>query len=658
MIRAAQEASGALYLAPRERLSENYSRSASRAGVPIEHYKGLSKADRRRPARLAICVNSYSALADEAPGLPTPELLEVDEFEQLIDHIYGDAGTFQDREAVDAAEALKFAIHKAKRIIATDAHLGALALDYLKAQGRAAQLVVNEYITPRGALTVHEKRDGALAQGEALVNANQGVIVYACASASRAATIAARLVDVLGNAADVLLLTAENGGGERQSAFFADPNGQIGQYRAVVYSPVIGTGFDITTPVRAVVGIMAAHLSAYEARQMIGRCRNAQENHVYLPLTSGELEENAEAIEALELEKAERTINRLNAAGVRVPVDIDEAQRDYLRWHARVMARRNWSINHLRGHFISLCKGYTVAYSEAQAPELRAQMDAIQQALDEARKARVLTVDPIDSDTFRRLRDAGKADETAIAGHLRGKIEGVVGVTISPDVRDQLWTSAQRRALRSFTDLIDDVTELRAADQQEIIDGVPLPKRRHRVSWRAVVNAFLRVLVDGKGDRQQLDKDDFEAAIAPIVEHYSGDLKRLFNWRPDRCNSAAAIAKRVLDTVGLKLDSDQRTTGGQHVRSYQLSAEALAKIHALADQRLAMLRRKRADLYGQSINLKTAISSVSRGEGSFKIVPARPKSAPIPPNGATGWSVAPHEFAARIAALTAPIGAF
>ncbi len=653
LIRAAQAASGALYLAPRERLAENFSAEAAKLGVAVENYKQLSKADRRRPARSAFCVNSYSALADEAPGLPVPQLLELDEIEQLIEHIYGEAGTFDDREAIDAAEALKYVIRRSGRILAMDAHLSDLALDYLRAQGRDVLHIVNQYVTERGVLTLHDKREGALAQGEALVNAREGVIVYAVASASRAETISAALVDRLGNAAEVLLLTAENGGGERQSAFFADPNGQIGQYRAVIYSPVIGTGFDITAPVRAVIGIMAAHLSAYDARQMIGRCRHTRETHVYLPKTSGTLEENAATLEAAELEKAERTLKKLSRDGVRVTLAIDDAQRDYLRWHARVMARRNGSINHLRGHFLSLCKGYRITYSAAQAPELKAKLEAIKTALDAARKALVLTVDPIDAETFRRLRDAGKADEKALAGSLRGKIEAVIGVTLSPQLRDQLWSSEQRAQVRRFTDLIEQIAELKQADAHEQLAGIPLPKRRHRTMRRNVVNAFLRALIDDTGVLLQLSKPEFEHALAPVIEKYQRDLKLYFGWRPDRCKTAAATARRVFETVGLKLASDQRTSGGEHVRFYQIEAATFEQIRTLAAQRLALLERQRAEINGAPVNLKSAMGALSKGDGSFKIAQSPPQATAIrPPRG----GAAPQEFAPRIAARMEPLG--
>ena len=77
----------------------------------------------------------------------------------------------------------------------------------------------------------------------------------------------------------------------------------------------------------------------------------------------------------------EKVVKKLRA-GVRVSCGIDDAQRDYLRWHARIMARRNGSINHLQEHFISLCKGYTITYSDHVDTELSARLEAISLALD------------------------------------------------------------------------------------------------------------------------------------------------------------------------------------------------------------------------------------------------------------------------------------
>ena len=601
-IRVFKHARSAIYLTHRERLAENFSQEAQRVGVMVEHYKDLKKADRRKPPRLAICINSYSALADEAPGLPVPELLFIDEFEQLLAHVYT-GETFTGRGAVDAAEALKYVLIHAQRVVVADAHLSELALDYLKALGREIVTVVNTYTPQRGALTIHTKRDGALSRGIALVQANEGVIAFPHASEQRAQTTAAELVELLGDGSNTLCIRAENAGGDRQRAFLTDPNGQIEQYRAVPFSPVIGTGFDITAPVRAVVGIMAAHLTAYDARQMIGRCRNTPETHVFLPTTSSNLEENAAQIEIDELQKAERTIRKLTDAGV-LTTEIDPAQRNYLRWHARVMARRNWSINHLCEHFISLCAGYTISFAETADPELTAQLEAIKEARTAQLKELALTAAPLDKATYERLRDAGKIDDLAIAGHQRWQVETVIGVTISPAVRDALWTPDQRHVVRNFADLYDEIAELKVADAQETADGIPLHQRHHRTLRRVIVAAVLRLLM-ADGELLTLSDADLESSSRPLIERYGGDLRRLFGWRPDQCHRAAAILKRVLRTVGLTLDSEQVRIDGVKTRVYRLTRATWDRVFNLAAQRLALLRQKRREQYSPTPVLKS-----------------------------------------------------
>ena len=596
MVEAAACARSALYIVPRERLAENFSREALKYGVAVENYKELSKADRRRPQRMAFCVNSYSVLADEAPGLTVPELLELDEIEQLIEHIYGEAGTFKGREAIDAAEALKHVIRGSRYVLAMDAHLSSLALDYLRAQGRSVRHEVNTYVTPHGPMTIHGRREGALSKGKLLVSQDQGVVVFAVASAEFAKVVAADLVELVGNPHDVLLLIAEYGGGERQRAFFADPNGQIGQYRAVIYSPVIGTGFDITIPVRAVIGIMADHLSAYDARQMIGRCRATRETHVFLPTTSATREENPAMIEAQELAKAKNLIKTLTEEGVRVSAGVDEAQCDYLKWHAQVMARRNRSINHLQAHFLSLCQGYTITFSNHSDPTLASELKAIEAEMEEKLKETVLVVEPIDEDTYHQLVDAGKADEDTYAAYRRWEIEGVLGAPISPTARDLLWTPEQREQLCNFATLIDDQRELRLAETEAQRDGLPLPKLRKVVDQRVVGNAFMRVLLDDQGEPRTYSKAELDAALAPVIWQYPAELAREFGCRPDRTQSAAAVARRVLKPFGLGLDSEQQRINGEKVRLYHLEKTVYVQQLALGRLRCSMLKRQRDEI--------------------------------------------------------------
>lgn len=624
-IQTMRTANTAIYVAHREKLADNFTRAAEAAGVVVEHYKSLSRADRRRPSKIAFCINSYADLCHDAAGLPTADLLILDEIAQQLEHIYGDAGTFDGQEAIFAAESLKYAIAQFNQVLALDAHLDSVALDYLRAVrgDQAVETVVNSYTVDRGTLVMHDKRSGALAMGEKLIAENAGVVVYAFASVERAQTAAADLIQRLDNADDVLLLTAENADGERQSAFIRDPNGQIGNYRAVLYSPVLGTGFDITAPVRAVIGIMGGrHLSAFDARQMIGRCRNTRETHVYLPRRGGTLEESADAIYQLELDKAQGTRRKLFIDGVIGKDDSAawEQQLNYLYWHARVIARRNWSLNHLRDHFIELATGYTVTSAANDDPELDERHAAIKAALDEQRKELALTVAPVDRDTFQRLKEAGRVDQTAVAGNLRWKIESLIGDTITPELRDQLWTDGQRKAVRRYTDLLDNVALLKLADAKEDAEGVPIPRRAHRTKRRNVAVAVLNQLVGANGVTLEIDRAEFEQRLNPVIDKYREDL-RYFGMRMDRIpTETAAIVRAILRAhfggSGLTLHSQQRTVGGEKVRLYQLDQAALDVLITLAARRLRMLERARLE---GSNNLNFAKQPLYRGNGNLEI---------------------------------------
>jgi len=622
-IQAAANAGRVVYLTHRELLAENFSRNAYRAGVAIEHYKELETGDMRRAPKLAICIPTYAKLADGKGGkLPTADLLILDEFDQLLQFVYSDNDLFEGDDAIRAAEALKFAIRSAGRVLALDAHLSPLALDYLRSIRGADDVcfVRNTYQTERGRLTLHDKRESAIDAGLQLVAENAGTVAFACASAKRALDLAQQAVSITGDAGSVLVVTRENADGEQQRAFLRDPNAEIGQYRALIYSPIIGTGYDITAPVRAVVGIGAAFQTAEDARQMLGRCRNAQEAHVWLPETSNSRPEDAAAIFQAGIDNAQKTHFAISDDGSAV-CDIAPALKSFHKMHSLVMARRNNSTNNLRGRFVALSEGYKIEICTAESPALRETMRAIAEARTERLKALALQLPAIDAETYRRAYEAGQVTDEIEAAARRGKIESATGLTISPELRDRLWTADQRRQLRNFTDLLDDFAELKLFDAEEAATGKPLHARAHRVVRRRVCNAFINVLISPDGETPTYSKSELEQALRPVIDEHAASLRGLFGWRPDRCEGAASIARRVLKTVGLRLRSSQRMTNGQRERFYQLDGECLARMRELARARLAMLARKRAAERDESKLLKTAKTDDLAANGSFKQTP-------------------------------------
>jgi hypothetical protein len=204
-------------------------------------------------------------------------------------------------------------------------------------------------------------------------------------------------------------------------------------------------------------------------------------------------------------------------------------------------------------------------------------------------------------------------------------------LTISADLRDRLWNAAQRAQLRALADLLDNYAELVAADAEEEAEAGPLHRRQHRTVRRNVRNDFLNALITLEGVPLTFDASALNTALAPVIEKHAASLRGLFGWRPDRCASPAAIARRVLTTIGLKLDGVTRMVNGERLRFYQVNAPTLAHMQALAHARLDKLRRQR-DAERVPSALQQTANTVSNERNGTLLYPPDLPPLPAPRN--------------------------
>jgi Origin of replication binding protein len=604
VLELARNSMSMIYLTHRERLAENFANAGEAQNVIVEHYKELNRTDWRRAPRLAICINSLARLAENGEGLPKPDLLVIDEFSQFLEHIHAEKTVFRKGDAKVAGECIKFMLKHSDRVIIMDAHLSAHDLDYIRAIRPDVEVIHNTYQVDRGAMHIYKHREAAITAGYGLIEQNKGPVVFAVASVKQANTLARALTEHLGESESVLLVTAENGAEPKQSAFLSDPNNEISKYRAVIHSPVIGTGYDITTPVHAVVGIMDAHLTAYDARQMIGRCRNAAHMHVYIPQGGGGCETDADLIYNLALSKYEATRRHLNDDGVLVP-DIDESDLAFLRTHSFVMQRRNEAMNDRLNIFINISKGYKRYWHENRDEALRKELDRIRQEREDMLKQLTLDVIAVSDEEYQKHLIRGTVSPQIEAGHMRGKIENTIGFTISEEVRDRFWSAQAREGLRRFTDLLDDYEELVRIDVEEAEQKVPLHARQHLAVKRHIREQFLNLLIDDNGEAIKYKRDELEAALEPLIQQYAKELRSLFGWKSWSTQYNITVLRRVLPN-GLKLISQQiKLSRKDYYREYYLDMDSLREMLRYAEQRLAHVRKQR--LEAREAQLKATI---------------------------------------------------
>ncbi len=224
-----------LYVTPSASLTEE----AARRLPGLESYADpLHRPHLPAVPGLAVCLNSLPRLLDERGELRAPDLLVLDESEQLVRSLTG--AHVAQRERV--LEALLLLIQRARRVVCLDADLGKLTRTLLKLARPRERHAWLEHFHPVGkgrTLRVHAARDGVYAALSvcavpALVLTNSKI---------EAEALGAHLKN-LGRR--VRVLTGDRAEGD--AAFLADLEGSARAERleVLVCSPTLRTGVSLT----------------------------------------------------------------------------------------------------------------------------------------------------------------------------------------------------------------------------------------------------------------------------------------------------------------------------------------------------------------------------------------------------------------------------
>lgn len=636
-----------LVITHRQALAHDLTDRLNREGLHFECYKGLTGADLRRIDRLVICANSTPKLiAGIGAALPSYDAVFIDESEQVLDHFGG--GTFRKGDAITAHETVRALIAAARLAVLMDAHAGERSRTWLREAGKTPHVLTNSVVVERGTLALYDSREALIHAVNRLAADQAGPVVIPTSSKREAKRLARYYTRQMGADA-VYMVCSENSESFETQAFIRTINQRLPQLRIFIYTASLGTGVDITCPVRAVCGVFGVQpLSAPEMMQMIGRCRNTQETHVFIKPAEGHAETNAEAIYTHYVENALRTRKaiRINE-GV---VSLSAEQQRITRLLSTCEADRNRSANNLRGHFVALAEGYTIRYVEGgDDPALRAELAQDGEAVNAEEKQAVLSAEPLSYEAFDQKRQTGDLTPADRAGLERYRIEDTSGQTITPPLYDELHTPADRAKLVRFADLGDTHAHTIEVDRTEAADNVPAPKLKHRARQRSVARRLIR---DVFGDKLSADLvltgEQIAGRMADFLETGLDELRTLYGWRSDQSDNPVALLRWVLEKrYGLKLVSRQiRIGGGQRQRVYSLDPERLVVMSYNARCRLAHLERQRAEREAYPGG------DLKRGEDDPRAQVEPTAAEPV------GWASPEGEavLIARMAALTQPIG--
>lgn len=566
-----------LVITHRQSLAQNISER-----LEMECYKNIPTDYMRSVSQLVIVYNSLWKLALPGTKLPEYDLIVIDEIEQFHQHLGG--GTFKHDQAIRAYTILRQLLKDARLVVGLDADASSISQEFFGSIKGDEQVttVVNTYRVPRGPLTMHSTEESVIDEALKTLTTSKLPIVIPTNSKKSAHELEALLHRFL-SPEQVVMICSDNSNTPKIQDFINEINQRLPKIRALIFSPSLGTGVDITCETAGVFAVFKSQpLSAPELLQMIGRCRKTEQTHVYVQGSPGNLSTDWREIYTRYEYNAVSTgaMCSFDDDGI---VTISEAQQRVLRLLSKIVATRNVSLNDLPAHFMTLShqRGYEVDTVDRSPEGVRRSIKNARERAAEMKFTAVVESKPVDYDTYKAWEDRGELTPEIEYGHLRYMIETISGEEISRRTYDLLHPTGNRRAVYQMADVIGDRDRCIKQDRDEGKEDLLLMRRRYHTARRDLLRLVLNALW---GDGWQTGKmkdaltaEEIAERLTPILAGRKVDLINYFGWRTDQSKDPVAIARWLLRKCGLRLESYQVMRDGERFRVYVLDKLQLAQ---------------------------------------------------------------------------------
>lgn len=541
------------------------------------------------------------------------DLVIIDEIEQFHSHV---GGATMKHNAASNYTLVKSLVKSCGYFFGLDAHASDKSMEWLRKIQPGAKFLINAHVVPRKTMTIYRERTALITEAFILADQNRGPVLMPTNSVSTARQLHMMAVNRYGEDA-VQLIYQDNAHYPETQAFINDINERIKGVRMLIYSPSLGTGVDITTPVVAVMGVFYKDpITTDDMHQMMGRARDAEIRSAYVTdVIEGQREADWIMIYAQYRNEAKRTaaFADFKTHGLKAS---NKTHDEILSLLSQFIADRNKMMNEPLVAFVKRAQqdGFTIAYNESSkvkpvSEALRNAGDVIK-AYDRQRTHEVHAVDSAEYES--KLMD-GDVDEDVQYGYERWQIEDTAGMELDIDgvtvqvlgmpvelhVYDDLHKKPDRLALRRFTDIVDDLDALKDIDRSEAEQNRILTQRGHRSRAAAFFHNMIRLAygVDRIEDALhiKLTANDISNRLTDYLHSNIDTLRGLFGWRPGHHSAnVVAMFRLILKRVGLVLDGQQVMALGQRFIVYTLNEESLMKMLAYSQSRLQHIQQGRS----------------------------------------------------------------
>ncbi|MBD2682404.1 MULTISPECIES: plasmid replication protein, CyRepA1 family [Nostoc] len=605
-------------------------------------YSAIACSDWSKAKALSITVDSLYKMVND---LQAYDIIFIDEACQYLAHLLQSKTCKEHRGLI--LEVLEYLVYNAKLVVLADAHLDDLTIDFFRAMrpfGEKPYIIKNEYRSGGRQVHWYEGEDSSaivaqihlqlmlgkrpivvsdskrfikkleralneVVQQRSIRNGLRPASLTQVASRSlknceKQRTDNCELLEDAPESEDdrklrVWAIHSENSGSEENIIFIREINTAIQSVDALLTTPSLGTGVDISTyHFDVIFGVFhAVSQSATECAQQLWRYRPNVPMHVWVAPRPpfGYAQTNPRHIKQKILQK-----NEMTAFLIRIDKETGKrgAEKDWaLDTYCQIEAQRNWSINNLRADLRSLLveMGNTIVCAGDGTDEAALHlMKAAGNTIDSEHYRKVANAKDIDRKTYnaRQHQDYLKPEEVLECEKFR--IHDTYGMTVTPELVEKddggrliKKLVALEAILAAPGEAIADehgrefVTPPFVVAERDRIERDRLPIctdwGNHSTSWlmrhRLGLRAILTDLMDGveiKGDEPMIKAlSDFSKRNAPHI-------KGILNLTIPLDESPVWILSQYLLQLGLTTQSRRPTENGQRVRYYRLDPDDVA----------------------------------------------------------------------------------
>ena len=519
------------------------------------------------------------------------DFIFLDEVEQFIQHVLCSETCKEHRHEI--LQALKHFIYSAKCVILSDAHLSDLSINFILAMRpnptQTPMVIRNRY--QNGGRNVYwyegNDRTGIVSAIKQSLYMGEKPIV-ACDGLEFSKDLYEAL-KTLYPEKNIACINSENSGESWAKTLIEKINQEVTSLDCLIYSPSVNTGVSIDVEhFDRVFGVfVGGSLAGTDCLQALNRYRPKVDWHVWVnnkPI-GGYRPTSADRIQQNKLQENDLCGFLLGI----VPGTGERVVQDEFAWNAwaALMARRNESLNHLRGDVKHLleCQGHTlIPVVEEPDANTKAELKQAREVNQQVRKQGILKAEPITATEARRLEAKERPTVQDLYKLERYRIEKSWGREI-----DEALVELDNggRTIAQFT-IFESLLEPPAEVQQDKGNRIFFPPevvaqrdrmerekfhaldwRNYSVAWSMRMELGLAALLNS--DREFSNKDADLEALAQKARQHALLIKEFLGITiPDKA-TPIQIVQRLLEQAGMKLVCVRKEgPRGEQERIYRL----------------------------------------------------------------------------------------